>query len=139
VKMSKIIKKPIIKKEFPKIEKIENKTPFIFGHFVSFKGLNTFRVKRIYPEYVKNGFEKFWDKHKELGNLAEVGLIHTEVAEAQESIRDNDYYNLGLELADIIIRVLNFCTRKGIPIEKRLYEKTLSNEKRKYKHDRNLI
>jgi len=117
------------------------KIPFIWYSRYSLKGLNTLRIKLIYSEYVKNGFEEFWNKNEDKGlsDLAEVGLIHTEVAEAQESIRNNDYYNLSLECADIIIRVLNFCTRKGIPIEKRLWEKSKINKKRQKKHGRELI
>jgi len=107
----------------------------------SLRGLRTIRKTLIYKEYVKNGFEEFWNKSKdkELSDLAEVGLIHTEVSEAQEEIRNNDYYNLGLELAGTIIRILNFCTRKGIPIEKRIWEAHQINKKREKKHGRVLI
>jgi len=155
VKMVKIIKKP--EKKFPPIEKIKNEKPFIFSanfsNNVSLKGFHTFRYKILYSEYEKNGFEDFWNgklflnslnpvqtiKLYNILDLAEFGLVNTEVSEALECIRNNDYYNLGLECADVIIRVLNFCTRKNIPIEKRLFEKAKINYEREKKHGRKLI
>jgi len=104
----------------------------------SLKGFNRFR-KVVYEEYKDNGFAEFWNNHKDLGDLAEIGLIHTEVSEAQESIRDNNYHNLSLELADIIIRVMNFASRKGINLEKFLVQKATENMDRPKKHGRVLI
>lgn len=91
----------------------------------------------VYEEYKKNGFEEFFNQHKELGDLAETGLFHTEISELQEGLRDGILY--GLELADIIIRVLNFASRHDIDIEKCLNEKILINKKRKEKHGRKVI
>jgi len=102
------------------------------------KGFRSFR-EIVYEEYVLNGFEEFWNSHKDLGDLAEIGLIHTEVAEAQESIRNNNYHNLSLELADIMIRVMNFAFRKGIALEMFLIKKAKINRNRPKKHGRELI
>jgi len=110
----------------------------IYPSSTSLKGFNRFR-KVVYEEYKDNGFAEFWNNHKDLGDLAEIGLIHTEVSEAQESIRDNNYHNLSLELADIIIRVMNFASRKGINLEKFLVQKATENMDRPKKHGRVLI
>ena len=88
---------------------------------------------KIYEEYKRNGFEDYFSRGV-LGDLAECGLINTEVSEALEHIRKGDYEHLGEELADIIIRTINFSMRKHIDIEQELRKKILVNSKREYKH-----
>ena len=73
-------------------------------------------------------------------------LIVSEVAEAQDELRkghaaDETYHSLGnkpegvpSELADVVIRVLDFCYTEGIDLESIIEEKLAYNATREYKH-----
>ena len=76
--------------------------------------------KLVYEEYIKNSYLSSWtsqDKiiQKKL-DIAELGLIITEVSEAMEKIRKKRINKklLAIECADIIIRTLNFMSRKDM-------------------------
>lgn len=89
--------------------------------------------KILFIEYKENGYFDMWNTHgfdsqdKKIRDIAELGLITTEIAEAieivrqfwreesQESIKFSD---LGFECADVIIRTLNFMSRKELNAEK---------------------
>ena len=96
----------------------------------------------MYSEYRKNGYLDMWNKNGKVGDIAELGLILTEISEAMEETRlqgitSND--KLYIECADIIIRTMNFMTRKGcIDIEKVIYEKTKHNFTRKKLHGKDV-
>ena len=90
----------------------------------------------VYIEYVKNGYSERWTQEyfkshpiefELLIDLAEVGLINTEVSELLEDIRDNNIEKYGEESADIIIRVMNWCKRKGIDLETHIIKKHEKN------------
>jgi hypothetical protein len=91
----------------------------------------------VFIEYRNNGYLEMWNKHNILDrqdsrirDIAELGLISTEISEAIESVRnfwkedddnkiiDSDFSDLAKECADIIIRTLNFMSRKGFNAEK---------------------
>lgn len=88
----------------------------------------------------------WWDgDERDLGTI--LMLCVSELAEALEEYRDGrrvrevyyrDGYNkpegVPVELADTIIRILDFCGRKGIDIEAVLEEKVKYNFGRAYKH-----
>ena len=108
--------------------------------------------KLVYQEYCKNGYQHHWESAKQLlltsnhpedasiVDLAEVGLFATEVTEVMEVIRDampNDKH-LGEELADIIIRTLNFASRLGIEIESFILAKHSKNLNREHLHGRKI-
>lgn len=96
----------------------------------------------LYEEHIKNGYKEMWSaplmpiygyedfcyRAQNIFDLAEVGLINTEISEALECIR-KDCYNekLYLEMADIIIRAINFCSRKGIKISSYIENKNTIN------------
>ena len=73
-------------------------------------------------------------------------LIVSEVAEAQDELRkghaaDYTYYQdngkpegVPSELADVVIRVLDFCYTEGIDLEAIIEEKLAYNATREYKH-----
>lgn len=75
----------------------------------------------IYQNNVKKGF---WDDDRSIGEV--IALIHSEASEALEDWRDGRmriYAESGkpvgfpIELADIVIRVLDLCHKLGIDIE----------------------
>lgn len=65
-------------------------------------------------------------------------LIHSEVSEAVEGIRNRIPWNhkngLGEELADIVIRVFDLAEHQDINIEEMIEKKHKENLKRLYKH-----
>jgi len=94
----------------------------------------------VLEEYKKNGYWDNWKKaesqNKEITDIAELGLIATEIGEAIEAVRDGDERELGFELADIVIRTLNMANRKGIDIESHILAKNKKNLKREKMHGR---
>lgn len=67
---------------------------------------------------------------KRMADIAEVGMINTEVSELIEAIFKGNKENYGSELSDIIIRAMNFASRKGIYLEKEILSKNEENLKR---------
>lgn len=79
------------------------------------------------------------------GVLAKLALIHTEISEAVEHVRDDNYtihYKDGkpdgmvVELADAMIRIFHLCGELGLPLEAAVLEKMAYNESRPNKHGR---
>jgi NTP pyrophosphatase (non-canonical NTP hydrolase) len=76
----------------------------------------------------------------------DIALMHSELSEALEDHRDRKAPDLlwydpkgkpcGIpsEMADVIIRVLHFCGKHGIDIEKAVTEKMAYNNSRPFKH-----
>lgn len=63
---------------------------------------------------------------------AKLSLIHSEVSEALEELRIGNPE--GEEIADVIIRCLDYCYEQNIPIGDMIIEKMLGNLSRMYKH-----
>ena len=78
---------------------------------------------------VKKGF---WDEKRNIGEA--LMLIVTELAEAMEAHRHQDDDNFKEELADAFIRLLDLCGGLNIDIENEIYQKSMVNKKRPYKH-----
>lgn len=89
--------------------------------------------KLVYKEYQQNKFEEGFNKHGIIGDIAELGLISTEVSEAITKVRKNEI-GIDEELADIIIRVLNYCSRKYITLDNSIIWKNKINLKRAKLH-----
>ena len=62
--------------------------------------------------------------------------IHSEVSEASEAIRDEDFKGFAEELSDIFIRLVNVCQVWGIDLEKGVIEKHNKNVDRPQLHGR---
>jgi len=87
----------------------------------------------VFIEYCGHGFIKKFSEHGEVGDIAELGLIGSEISEAMEVIRTGQG-NLDEEVADIIIRALNFLSRKKIDAEGAILEKNMKNIQREPMH-----
>lgn len=95
----------------------------------------------VYEEYIANGYWEMWttdEEHQPIYNLAEVGLFHTEAAETQEGVRKTNYTNVAEECADIVIRVMNFCSRMDIDLEDEILKKNVKNLTRGIKHGKDI-
>jgi hypothetical protein len=79
-------------------------------------------------------------KGQKIRDIAELSLVTTEVTEAIEEIRNRNTNidNLGFECADIIIRTLNFMTRKGLNANNYIITKSKKNLLRKKLHNRDV-
>ena len=98
-------------------------------------------MEMVYTEYIKNGFYDYWNEVKpfEVGIMAEISHIDTEVAEGIDAMRDLDYEQLAEEIADRVIRCMNLANRLGIDLEKAIIDKHMKNLKRPKKHGRKVI
>jgi len=94
------------------------------------------RTIKEWQEYIRawavsKGF--IWD----INDIDTVLLrVHSEVSEAGEKARDNDYEHIGEEFADIFIRLADACEVLSIDLEAEVIKKMAINERRPYLHGR---
>ena len=101
----------------------------------------------VFIEYKRNGYLEYWEtafecddeeRAQQIVNLAEAGLFTTEIAELLEDVRDQKRSHYGIECADIVIRVMNFCSRNNINLEEEIIKKNQVNMNREKLHGRKL-
>lgn len=72
------------------------------------------------------------------GNIPEkIALCHSELSEALEANRDDNWDNFTEELADTMIRIFDICGSLRLPLAQALARKMEVNEQRPHKHGRN--
>jgi NTP pyrophosphatase (non-canonical NTP hydrolase) len=86
-------------------------------------------VKRCHETAKSKGW---WDTDRNDGEI--IALMHSELSEALEALRKEDVANLTEELADVLIRIFDYCGARNLNIEKALLEKMEKNKARPYKH-----
>jgi len=104
-------------------------------------------IKTLCKESHEIAIQKGWFVERNLDStdtrLAFCALIHSEVSEAVECIRQNDM-NLRIEngkpegavaeLADVVIRVCDTCEALGLDLEEAIRVKQEYNRSRPYRH-----
>ena len=65
-------------------------------------------------------------------------LVVTEVSEAAEALRHNDYQNFLEELADTFIRLLDICGSMNLDVQNMIAMKMIFNTQRPHKHGKEL-
>lgn len=74
----------------------------------------------------------WWSWERNDGEL--IALMHSELSEALEGMRAGDISNVAEELADTVIRIMDFCQARNINLEEAIIKKMDYNETREYKH-----
>lgn len=81
----------------------------------------------------------FWEGKTPVSRGPEcIALMHSELSEALEVMRlpEPPAELIAEELADAIIRILDYCGAAGLPIGKAVEEKVAKNELRALKHEK---
>lgn len=74
----------------------------------------------------------WWDYKRNMPTL--LCLIHSEISEALESHREDDWDGFKEEIADVLIRIFDMCAAFDIDIESELRRKMDINRDRPYRH-----
>lgn len=106
-------------------------------------------IKKLIRIAGRDAKEKgWWDNPPTFGEF--IALCHSELSEALEEHRSGHtltetYLNgekpegIPVELADVVIRIFDYCDNMGIDLEKAIVEKMLYNRKRPYRHGNKVL
>ena len=95
------------------------------------------KAKKIYKNAVNHGFWK-----GEVNDGERMALIHAEVSEALEALREGnpssnkimEFSNLEEELADAVIRIMDYAFGKDLDVAGAIVAKMEYNESREFMH-----
>ncbi len=99
------------------------------------------KISQMQEEVHRTAIEHgWWEKPRPVGEV--LMLMVTELAEAMEAYRSGNpesekipgFSQMEEELADVVIRLLDFAGGEDLDIEGALIAKMLYNEKRPYRH-----
>lgn len=81
----------------------------------------------------------WWDKERNNGEI--IALIHSELSEGLEALRKDlqddhlpEYLGIEVELADAVIRIMDFAKARGYRLPEAILMKMKYNEGREHKH-----
>jgi NTP pyrophosphatase (non-canonical NTP hydrolase) len=91
----------------------------------------------VHNTAIKHGFDV---NNREDGTS--IALMHSELSEALEAMREGNpkdkhcptYDSVDIELADCVIRIMDYCEGKGINLEAAIIAKMEFNHTREHKH-----
>lgn len=120
------------------------------AHYIA----NGNKKRGFWPDMTGDDNEDPWTNEQVVAyNSAKIALMHSELSEALETIRDGApirpnqamseklekrYTLLEEELADALIRILDFCGHYNLDIGGAVMAKLKYNESRPYKHGREI-
>lgn len=88
----------------------------------------------------KEGEKKGWHENP-INDGEQIALIHSELSEGLEALRENlmsdkipEYLGIEEELADTIIRIIHYASRKNYRLGWAIVEKMKYNQDRPYRH-----
>ena len=109
--------------------------------------LPLFDIRKLVEEIHQIALEKgWWDNSRTFGDI--IALVHSEASEALEEYRDGHspdevYYTpggkpngIGIELADVVIRIMDYCGHAGIDLQSMI---EIKHEYNKARHDKKVI
>jgi NTP pyrophosphatase (non-canonical NTP hydrolase) len=73
-------------------------------------------------------------EYTRLKKAEKIALLHSELTEMLEAVRNNDLVNEAEEAADVQVRLLDYCGGFGIDLGEGFHNKMLANYKRPHRH-----